>query len=456
MRFTLLFLFFNVLAYAQDGIPTGVVVQNIQLDAAASETYSLYLPRDYDTSREYPVVFIFNDQSNTASIVQQFTIAAELNGAVIVGANYKLSDTLSTGLKQSQKLINTVFNQYSLDKNRIILAGIGNGALIASSSAHVIPTIYGVIAVNSVFLEKKKLPKENPAKFVILSSEEGKNYYRLKSYDSAYGLKKIVAGYYEYDGDGWPPQGYLAAALSDILLTETTPVEEVQALYESDLNFSERLLKNNLQLQAFDFVNDLKDKYRKRINIDAQKELLKNIRNDRTYKIKRLRQNTIRYAEQVLVADFNYYITEDSRNSFFDNLGWWSYQMDDIDAKIDSSATNRQERKAALRLKGFVVSSVEEKYDILRLNNGSTEQLLFINVLRTLVDPMNFDAYIQAISLSAREGDSNAALFYLEELLQTGYDDYERLYTIEYTISLRTGLEFNELVRAYLGKSKYY
>ena len=149
-------------------------------------------------------------------------------------------------------------------------------------------------------------------------------------------------------------------------------------------------------------------------------------------------------------------MAEDVQKAYFDNLGWWNYQMDEIDAVIDSTARNRESRKAAKRLKSYVQKRVEEQYIVYSQNNGSLEQLLFINILRTLVDPNNQEAFINIISLSAKEGDNNASLFYLEELLRSGYTNYDRLYTIEGTTALRISEDWNEIVKAYLGKSKYF
>lgn len=130
--------------------------------------------------------------------------------------------------------------------------------------------------------------------------------------------------------------------------------------------------------------------------------------------------------------------------------------MEALDAKIDSTSRNAQERKSALRLKSYVKGKVEENYELYAQNNASFEQLLFLNILRTLVQPNNQEAFLNVISLSAKEGDTNAALFYLEELLRTGYSDYESLYTIEGTTAVKITQEWNEVIKAYLGKSKYY
>lgn len=458
MKLLLLFMLgWCSLSVAQSTIATGVVVPKVQMDATTSETYAIYLPRAYDASQKYPTVFIFNTLENTASVVQQFTIGAELTQSIIVGANYMMSDSLNVALKQSEKIINTVFDQFSVDPDKIILAGFNNGALIASTSAHLSEDVYGVIAVGDVFIDRKLLKKKNkPVRFSILSSNEGKKFYKLAAYENGYGLKDIVHGYYEYDRTGWPQSGYLSASLTNILLSDATPDETVEAYYKSEMEFARKLVAQEQYILAYDYTAALKAKYKKRLDIKEQKELFKYIRGSKFYRIKRLRETTVRNNENFLLQDFNYYLTEDSNNAFFDNLGWWSYQMDELDLKVDSTATSKEERKSALRLRNFLIGATEEKSDLLALNNGSDEQLLFINVLRTLVDPLNKDAYRQAISLSAKEGDYNAALFYLEELMKTGYNDYEEAYTIENTISLRTGPEFNEIIKAYFGKSKYY
>lgn len=456
MRSTFFFLFLSAIVYSQSGITPGVVIPKVQFDAGTDETYALYIPRTYDKTKKYPAVFIFNNTDQTSKVVQQFTIGAELTESIIIGANYKMSDTLNVGLKQSEQLINAALNQFSIDPSQIILAGIDNGALIASTSAHLSENVYGIIAVGNVFIEKKTLQKNSAAKFSLLSSNEGPHFYKLEAYGTAYGLDNIIKGYHVYDGKEWPEAGYLSAALTDIIITDTTEVSQVESFYKSDLAFAKKLYAQNLHIEAFEFTKALKDKYKRTVDLDEQKDLLKEIRADRAFKFKKVREATARNAEELLVQDLNYYLTEDSQNAFFDNLGWWSYQMDDIDIKIDSTSSNKEERKSAIRLKNYLVKAVEEKYDVFEIGQASTEQLLFVNILRTLVDPINQEAHLKVIALSAKEGDYNAALFYLEELMKTGYDDYERLYTIDDTIALRTGVEFNEIVKAYLGKSKYY
>jgi len=456
MRFLLFFLFITIPVLGQEIVP-GTIVSSVALGDDQKDTYALYLPRNYDENRSHPVVFIFDETNEGDKAVQQFTIGAELTNSIIVGANFAIKDSLKAGLKRTEKLINTVYQRYAIDATQIILAGRGDGALVASAGAYTTQKIKGVIAVNDIFLDNTIFKKDSGIKLTLISGDENPNYYKLRGYQNILRSSNSFSGYYEYNGGAdWPEAGFLSAAMVDILLTKNTPEDVVKTYYGSDLAFGELLYRQQKHLAAFSFVQDLRKQYKGLVDIDSQKDLLRTIRSNAAFKAKRTRQTSVKYAEILLAEDFQYYLTEDAKNSYFDNLGWWSFQMNDLDQKIDSTASNDQERKASIRLKGFVKTLVEDQYQEILKQNPKIEKLLFMNVLRTLVDPNNQQAFINAISLSAKEGDANASLFYLEELLKSGFTDYEFLYNIDGTTALRIGEEWNAIIKAYLGKSKFY
>lgn len=453
MRILFLLFFFSVATTAQE-LQKGVVIPAIQLDASTS--YAIYLPTSYDASQKYPTVFVFDENGQGAQAVQRFSIGANLTQSIVAAPNYRLSDSLNVSVTQSAHLINTIHEQYAVDISKIILAGEGRGGVTASMNAHLSDDVYGVIAINNVFVDEKILEKNGKARFVILNHDTGGNYYSLQGYKKRFSFREKLLSYYEFESeDRWPDVGYLSAAMIDFLQTGATP-EKTKKLYESELSFGNSLYKKRRHLEAFAYVSDLKKQYRKVVDLDDQKELLRTIRANTTYKVRRLQRNAVAYEEQILLEDFNYFIEEDVQKAYFDNLGWWNYQMNELDAIIDSTAQNKLQRKSAQRLQSFAQQKAEQKYDLYTQANGSLEQLLFINILRTLVQPDNQDAFVQCISLSAKEGDVNAALFYLEELLRTGYRDYDKLYDIDGTTALRISEEYNEIVKAYLGKSKFF
>ncbi|MEQ3656139.1 MAG: hypothetical protein ABNH00_09775 [Dokdonia sp.] len=453
------FLLFIVTAVsAQQGIRPGMVTPAVQLAPDSDLTYAIYLPSDYDASASYPAIFMFEQDGEGAKAVQQFAIAAALTKSIVVSPNSPVSDSLAIGLRQSAQFINTIYKTYAVDKTKIVLAGNGKGAMVATSSAQLNDAILGVIAINDAFIDLELLTKKNNTIYALINGDEGPNYYKMNALRNVLKVKDALAGYVLYEGyQPLPASGYLSAALTTIYLEKELDLTAAAQYLESDLAFGQLLYKQRKPLAAFSFVSGLKAKYKKKVDeLDGQKELLRTIRGSKNFKVQRSQRNNIREAEQFLAEDFSYYMEEDVNNAYFDNLGWWNFQMNELDAKIDSTAKHIQERKAAVRLKKYVQAIAEDKYIQIKKAKPTIAQLLFVNVLRTLVNPNNADAFLQAISYSAIEGDDNAALFYLEELLKMGYKDYEALYEIEGTTALRLDQDFNLIIRAYLGKSKYY
>lgn len=455
MRLLVLLLFCSTAIIAQE-LQRGVVIPAVQLEGTTEKTYALYLPNAYEKSKTYPVVFVFDEAGKGAQAAQQFSIGANLTTSIVVAPNYVLSDSLNVSIKQSAALINAIYQRLSVNKEKIILAGEGRGALIASTNAHLSQDVDGVIAINDAYIDEKILNKNSKARFVILNKDTGQHFYKLRGITTGYSFREKLKGYYEFASENqWPDAGYLSAAMVDLLQNDAS-AQELEAYYNNDIAFGTSLYKKRRHLEAYDFVSDIKKQYKRQLDIDAQKELIKTIRGNSTYKLSKIYRNQARFEEQLLQQDIIFFLDEDVLKAYFDNLGWWNYQMDELDATIDSTASNAQQRKSAQRLKAFTQSQVEQKYTLYSQNNGSLEQLLFINILRTLVNPDNQEAFLNIISLSAKEGDENAALFYLEELLRTGYTDYDTLYTIDGTTAIRIGEQWNAIIKDYLGKSKYY
>ncbi|TVZ50926.1 hypothetical protein [Dokdonia sp. Hel_I_53] len=456
MKYVYFFLFIAFSSQAQSELIKGSVLSDIKFSSDKELTYAMYLPRNYDSASKYPVVVIFDDKARGAAVVQQFTIAAALTGSIVVGSNYALENVPQAASLQIRNLIREVKDRFAVDENKIILVANGINVTSVASVAQLSRGIHGMIAINELSLDENLLEENSSLKISILSGDEGKAFYKLKEYYTSNDFKDTIIGYQIYDGKDWPEAGYLAGALTNILLDDATPIAKVEEYYNSDLAFGELLYKRQRHLYAYSFVSKLKKKYKKFIDIDSQKKLLNRIKNNHNYKAKSNQSTIVSFSEKGLAKEFKYYLAEDFKNAFFDNLGWWGSQMDALDASIFDTIQSKLIRKSSIRLKAYVQYIVEQQYTASQFEKTSFESALFLNILRTLVNPLNQDAFINVISLSAREGDYNAAYFYLEELLKTGYKHYEALYTIPYTNPILIGPEWNDMIKTYLGRSKYY
>jgi len=194
MRLLILILFCSFSLIAQE-LQKDTVISAIQLNDTTWKSYAVYLPDSYNES--------------------QFSKGAALTQSIIVSPNYVFSDSLNVSVNESASLINTVLGRLSVRQDRIILAGKDKGALMASTNAHLSEDVYGVIAINDVFIDEKILYKNSKAGFVILNNDTGREYYKLRDINSRYSFREKLKGYYEFETeeDGWPIADYLSTAL---------------------------------------------------------------------------------------------------------------------------------------------------------------------------------------------------------------------------------------------------
>lgn len=156
----------------------------------------------------------------------------------------------------------------------------------------------------------------------------------------------------------------------------------------------------------------------------------------------------------MLKEDYQFYMEEDVYTHNFNNLGWWNHQMGEIEKFI--SGSKPYERQMGHRLKGFVNALAEDNISIIASEKVVDEDALaFLYMLKTILEPDNYEYYLKTISLSAKNDDFGTSLFYLEELLKKGFKDKEKLYDLENTALFRITPEFNELVSKYLKDARY-
>jgi hypothetical protein len=165
-------------------------------------------------------------------------------------------------------------------------------------------------------------------------------------------------------------------------------------------------------------------------------------------------ENAVFLKESILKEDFQYYMEEDFYTHNFNNLGWWTYQMGELQKYINSAKS--LEQQMGHRLLGFVNALAEDNIDLVLSEAVLDEDALaFLYMLKTILEPDNFEYYLNTISLSAKNEDFGTSLFYLEEVLKKGFKDKEKLYGLEGTALLRITPEFNELVAKYLDDARY-
>ncbi|MFO8148456.1 MAG: hypothetical protein ACQEQB_06085 [Bacteroidota bacterium] len=440
----------------------GIVVDSLKVNDSISETFSLFLPKSYSNDTIWPVVFVFEPQGRGKSAAQLFSSGAEEQEYIIIASNNIVAkDSLRNNLEVAYRMMNTAFNFFPLDKNRIYTAGFSEGAEVASAIPAVVSTIQGVMAAGGTWLNPDLLKKENRFSFIGISGYNDYRIYNLEEAVRFFRRNNHPAFLYTFNGfHEWPGSQLISRALGSFTLKAMEKglkpgnPELVESLYQAELEEAQRLRRTMQFYKSYEMLKVMEDKYALYNKKDEIKNLQKQLRRNSLYRQQKREFNNALVLENLKKEEYSYYLEEDIVLANFENIPWWSQQL--VEFKKYQEGQNMAEAEMAFRLQGFLASLANGYYESLSKSGASIDPLIFTAVLQTIFDKQNPEGYKNIISLSARDGDYEMAMLYLEDLLKTGYKDMEALYDIPGTLDLKLSPEYNSLIKKYLGKSKFY
>ena len=442
-------------------VKKGIVVDSLKVADTLQETYSLYLPTQFEGNQAWPVLLIFDPEGRGRIAANLFRNTAEEQGYILVSSNdVKAENELVENVQIAARLLGFVTKSLPVDLRQISTAGALDGAQVASSIPVIFNNILGVVAVGDQWVNLELIDRKKNFAFIGIAGDEQFTSVGMELTSQSLQDMDLFTAVYDYEGNKeWPMPEIINTAVGSLTLQamkkEFRPVDPrlVQQLYQADIARVNKMVSINKLVQAHDLLNILEKKYNGFLDLSEIEEKQDQIRRSRNYLEQKSEQGKVFLKENRLANDFLYYFDEDVRNSNFANLGWWNHQKVTLDSL---SAGEGAEAKMASRLKGLVNEMAKQKRLQLQKKRSPLETELFTNMLQTIFDPTNFKAYKKIISLSAQDNDFGTAFFYLEEMLKHGYRDKESLYNIEGTLGLRLTPEYNQIIKNHLGSSRYY
>lgn len=461
--FSFLLLFFTLNGIAQElTLKKGIVIDSLKVNDSISETFSLFLPKSYSNDTIWPVVFVFEPQGRGKSAAQLFSSGAEEQGYIIIATNnIELQDSLVNNLEVAYRVMNTAFNFFPLDKNRLYTAGFAEGAEVASAIPALGMQVRGVMAAGGVWLNPKVLTKGNRFSFIGVSGYNDYHIYNLEEAVAIFRRNDHPASLYTFNGfHEWPGSQLISRALGGFTLQaiekglKAENPELVESLYQAELEQAERLRRTMQFYKSYVLLKFMEDKYALHNKREELRNLQKELRRNSLYRQQKRQFNNALVLENIKKEAYSFYLEEDVALANFDNIPWWSQQI--IELKKYQDGENIAEAEMGYRLQGYLASQANSYYAALSKSDASIDPLVFTAVLQTVFDKQNPEGYKNIISLSAKDGDYDMALLYLEDLLKTGYKDMEALYNIPGTLDLKLSPGYNALIKKYLGESKFY
>ena len=460
--YLLLLLPFQFLNAQELIVKKGAVVDSLRVNDSIAETFAVYLPQNFTSEKTWPVIFVFDAEGKGRNAVQLFRMAAEDQGYIIISSNnIDKNKSLLENIRVATRVVNKGLNYFPVDKEGVYTAGFGEGAIVASALTAIYKDIEGVISIGDTWLNPNLKEKESHFSFIGLAGAS--NFRRYLIEETVESLRKAghQASLQIYEGGHeWPSPEVIKNAVGQLSLRAMAKGERpqdptfVEKLYQEDLEMVERLKRKMLYYKAYQWLEQMESTYALYNKKDDLKQRKKDLRKNRTFKQQRRKYNRAAALEAEYKAQYDYFLQEDITSSNFENLGWWNQQVKEL--KKIQTGDNIAEQEMAYRLQGYLQAYARNTFEELEKINAAIDPLIFTAILRTIFDPENPAGYFSIISLSAQDGDYYTALLYLEDLLKTGYKNMEALYDIPGTLDLKLSPEFNEVVRKYLGDSKFY
>ena len=442
-------------------VKKGMVIDSLKVSDTLQETYALYVPTKFQGKKTWPVLFIFDGEGRGKAAAHLFRYPAEQQGYIVVSSNNIASDNdLKTNVEIADRLLQEAVRMFPINTKLISSAGSMEGGKVATTIPLLYEDIQGVIAVGNHWMNLNLLDKNKEFSFIGVVGDEqftsaGMNY-------TAQILRnlKFPSRVYTYEGDKeWPDAGIISSAVGSLTLDamkkNLRPVDPplIDELYKQDLVLVNKMISNLELVEAMSFLELLEEKYDGLRDLDEIREKQKQLRRSRNYASQDRERAEVSEKELRLIDDFIYYLGEDIRTANFENLGWWNYQKIQLDSL---AAKGGAEAKMAKRLEGFINELAKTRRQELENEHAALEKKMVANMIQTIFNPHNYQAYKNIISLSAQDNDFGTALFYLEEMLKHGYKNKDGLYNIEGTLGLRLTPEYNAIIEKYLGTARYY
>ncbi len=122
-------------------IQPGRVVDGVACASDPAQTYAVYLPSNYDPSRQWPLLLVFDARQRGAETAERFRLAAEHHGWIVAASNGARSDDGDD--TANERAVRAIWadapSRFDADRHAIYAAGFSGGAILAWSLAKSAP-----------------------------------------------------------------------------------------------------------------------------------------------------------------------------------------------------------------------------------------------------------------------------------------------------------------------------
>lgn len=437
MDVRILFLGFFVVLYntvnAKQTFKVGEITDNVPVQGSA-ETFSLYLPSQYDASKFSAIVFIFDPSGNGNGGIQVFKEAAEQFNYILVCSNATRNGIpYEANFASINTLSKTIFSTFKIDEQQIYAAGFSGGARLASTIAVLTNKFQVVIACGATMEpEYPYNPKQNSFSFLSLAGDRDMNYREMLSTKARFdqiGVQNELLIY--EDTHSWPPKEQIRRSFEWLELRayekqlRSINQENVTSLYKKQYHLADSLRKTSRYLRAVHEFKHLEASFHHLANTDSIQQKIRDLENTPRYQKAKSQQSEILALEKKEAQKFqNVFQQEVLLGKPNDNFAWWKTEFKKLNRSIRSSDI-MLEKKSYERVKLFLQGGFYESYATY-VYSKDYKRALYCDQLLSILNPKNPYVYYRLSISYARNNDFSNTVKNLRRSKELGLKDFQQ------------------------------
>ncbi len=192
---------------------SGTLVEHVSCPTDPSQTYTLYLPTKYETTRKWPLLLVFDPGGRAARAAEVFREAAERYGWIVAASENSRNGPWEPTLRAINAMWPALLGGYAVDERRVYAAGHSGGATVAWLLAHQTGQIAGVIVSGQPDPQSEQ-SKAKPFAWFGMAGHTDFNLMEVKKIDEQLARTSSPHRMEFFDGGHqWPPADVIARAL---------------------------------------------------------------------------------------------------------------------------------------------------------------------------------------------------------------------------------------------------
>ena len=421
----------------------GKVIRSVKLLSDSTQSFAVYLPKSYDTTKSWPVIIAFDPHADGALPVEKYDSLAELYGYILVASNNS-----KNGMNKSQSrtiasnLIADVKARFKVDQKRVYLMGFSGGGRVAGSTALSDGGIAGVISCSAGLnlIVGAQKPKTFP--FFGIAGDGDFNYIEMLTEEPFLKNQGFETYLQKFTGiHEWPPVSCVADAFVWMKLKAmrdgAVPKDDtfIQNIISAKKSLAADAEKNGNPVDAFDAYYFLLTGLNKLTEVKEFHTELNRILQLPAYRKSREEFSGLMNSEIEKQKEYQKAFDEKDKN-------WWETELN---TRKTGAKTKDQKGAWNKRLLGMIgILSYSFCNSALQSHrDAELEKYLFIYIT---AEPDNTEAHYMNAILMARQDKKKEALVALNTAVDKGFADKPRLINDQEFSKMNADQEFQKIL----------